>query len=221
MFFYCIAMAVASQPNKLKLRGVPCKAAAASLAIKKGKGRDCKLLFCEGHKKKLPTRPKVNKGSHDPDHCLMQKGSICSRKTEDSTLHKHVPQVWNTAFEANVAMPIRLQSTLKKVSGHFNHCLQTMECFYQDNGLLSCVQYGEGWATIFLDCPVSATSVLECQSCSNTMMTDDTLPECSSCSICTTSMVYDCSNLVDGSCVMLDCDSICGDGDGDGGVVGK
>ena len=91
--FYCAATAVASHPDKLKLHGVPHKAAAASLAIQKGKGRASKLLFHEGHKKKLPAPLKVREDPlHDPDRRLMQKGSIRGGKMEDSTQRKRFPQ---------------------------------------------------------------------------------------------------------------------------------
>jgi hypothetical protein len=130
----------------------------------------------------------------------------------------------NTAFEANIAMPIRLQRMTKKTSGDSNRRLQTVECFEQDNGLLACVQYdlpGESWATVFEDCPVSAATVLECQSCSVVFPTaDDTLPECNSCSVCSNTVAYDCSNLAEGDCVIQDCDSICTASDGAEGDAG-
>jgi hypothetical protein len=196
-FFYFVATALASQPDKLKLYGVPRKAAAASLAVQKAKGKANKLLFHEGHKKKLPPPPKVKKEFHDPDRRLTQEGSIRGGNKEVSTQHKRSLQDWNAAFEANVAMPIRLQNMMKKASGDSNRRLQTaeVECFYQDNGLLTCVQSdfpGEGLATVFLDCPTDATSFSECQSCAIVVTADDTPneidlendPQCLSCGLC-------------------------------------
>ena len=104
-FFYFVATAMASQPDKLKLYGVPRNAAAASLAVQKAKG----------------------------------KASIRGGNKEVSTQHKRSLQDWNTAFEAHVTMPIRLQSMMKKASGDANRRLQTVECYEQDNGLLACV----------------------------------------------------------------------------------
>jgi hypothetical protein len=217
--FSFVATALASQPDKLKLDGVPRKAAAASLAVQKAKGKASKLLFHEGHKKNLLTPPKVKKdSSHDPDRRLTQEGSIRGGKMEDSTQHKQSLQDWNTAFEAHVAMPIRMQSMMKKASGDSNRRLQTVECILQDNGLLACVQSdfpGEGLATVFLDCPTDASSVVECQSCAIVVTADDTPnaidlendPQCLSCGICPDALEWDCSNLFDeGDCIIADCD---------------
>jgi hypothetical protein len=132
-----------------------------------------------------------------------------------STQHKRSLQDWNAAFEAHVAMPIRLQSTMKKTSGDSNRRLQTVEveCFEQDNGLLECVAEdfpGEGVTTVLIDCPTNITSVAECQSCSIIYTAADSLTECSSCSICSdtenNNVAYDCSNLFEGDCVIADCD---------------
>jgi hypothetical protein len=150
-----------------------------------------KLLFNEGHKKSLAAPFKtqhmeVKRDSDDPDRRLAKDGSIRGGKTEDSAKRKRQLQDWNTAFEANVAMPVRLKSMMKKTSGDPNRRLQTPECTEQDNGLLACVQDGypwEGAAVVFLDCPVSATSVLECQSCGILATADDTLPECNAPSV--------------------------------------
>ena len=111
---------------------------------------------------------------------------------------------------------------MKKTSGLSR--FSTVECFEQDNGLLACLAEdfpGEGLATVFLDCP---TDVAECQSCSIVVTADSTPneidlqndPQCQSCSICSDTIAFDCSNIAEGSCVMQDCDGTCTPSDGAG-----
>ena len=185
-------------------------------------------------RKKLPAPLKVKEDPpHDPDRRLVQKGSIRGGKMEDSTQRKRFPRDWNTAFEANVAMPVRLQSTMTKISGHSNRRLQTVEveCFEQDSGPLACVAEdfpGEGLATVLIDCPTDATIVADCQSCSIVVTADNTPteidlandPQCQSCSPCYDTVAYDCSNLAEGDCAMQDCNGICTPSDGEGGGGG-
>jgi hypothetical protein len=80
-FFYCIATAWASQPDKVKLYGVSRNAAAAASRTP------------QGHMKSLPapikTRTiKVKKDSDDPDRHLTQKGSIRGEQTDDHVQRK-------------------------------------------------------------------------------------------------------------------------------------
>ena len=190
------------------------------ISIAAPQGTASQLHFREGHKKSLSTpfktlkitKIKVEDDSDDSDRHLAKEGSIRGGKMEDSFQHKPSLQDWNTAFEANIAMPVRLQSIIKETSGASNLRLQTAACFEQDNGLLACVldgYPGEGASAIFLDCPVSVTSVFECQSCTIMATVDSTSPLCNSCDICSDTVAYDCSNLFEGDCVTVDCNGNC------------
>lgn len=269
-FVYCVGTAVAVQPDKVKLNGVPRSAAATtSRTIEMGKkgqpipkglvtlvqpsdeqdfhvaigapqGRARKLLFNERDKNNLPTplktqNIKVKKDSDDPDRRLTREGNIRGGKTEDSTRRKRSLQDYNTAFEADVTMPIRLQSMMKKTSADSNRHLMTVICGSNANGqewccvfisneLVSCYSSSspeEGMETLFWNCPYSGSvEFSECQSCDivpeNRTTDDDDLenePHCLSCSICSDGTVtydaYDCSNLLEGDCVIMDCAGNC------------
>ena len=95
-----------------------------------------------------------------------------------------------------------------------------VECFPQDDGLMSCLQeaYPEkGFAAIFLECPATASSVLDCPKCAIIFTDDDTpneidfanYPLCTGCTVCENTVAYDCSNLREDSCVIQDCDGTC------------
>ena len=175
----------------------------------------------EEHKKSLSTtfktlnitKIKVENDSDDSDRHLAKEGSIRGEKMELSAQYKPSLQDRNTAFEADIAMPVRLQSTMKKTSGASNRHLQTAACTEQDNGLLACVLVGypaEDVSTVLLDCPVDVSDVSECGSCAIVVTADDSLPQCSSCYICSDSNVaFDCSNIADGECSEMDCDGNC------------
>jgi hypothetical protein len=56
--FYFLATAVASQPDKLKLYGVPSKAAAASLAIQKDRAKLASYSSTRNTRKNFPRLPR-------------------------------------------------------------------------------------------------------------------------------------------------------------------
>jgi hypothetical protein len=216
------------------------------VAIGAPQGRARKLLFNERDMKNLPTllktqNIKVKKDSDDPGRRLTQEGNIRGGKTEGNAQRKRSIQDWNTAFEADVTMPIRLQSMMKKTSGDSNRHLESVLCtlepdglfwccgFYFDQDSLACVVFDSpvvGVETYFLDCPYTTSyyvsvELSECQSCAivatNTTVDDETdlanEPHCQSCSICSNDTVtyaaYDCSNLLEGDCVVMDCAGNC------------
>lgn len=123
----------------------------------------------------------------------------------------------DTDFVADVAAPVLLGNKLRKASdGNSNRRLQTAECFTLDDGSLACVQEdfpGDGFSTVFLDCPVSSPTVLDCLSCTILgglgEVDPANAPQCSSCSLCSDSIAFDCSNIGEGTCIRRDCAGNC------------
>lgn len=191
-FFYCIATAWATQPDKVKLYGVSRNAAAAASRTP------------QGHMKSLPapikTRTiKVKKDSDDPDRRLTQKGSIRGEQMDDHVQRKR------SLEDAQVYCQFSANGDLSFC------CVGTV-----DYGILCYVvdSPAEGLDTVFLNCPSPPSIQLsECQSCAIYVVgVDDAIdpendPQCQSCSICVDAVdnngtvAYDCSNLPEGESV--------------------
>ena len=101
----------------------------------------------------------------------------------DSAQCKWSLQDWNIAFQANVAMPVWLQSTMKKTSFGPNHCL-LQKCIELDNVFLSCGFEdvpADCFTTLFVNCDANS---VQCQCCTIFVNIDDSCPQCHSCTIC-------------------------------------
>jgi hypothetical protein len=75
----------------------------------------------------------------------------------------------------------------------------------------------KGFSTVFLECPETASTILECARCEIIMTDEGTLNEidlanksqCTSCTVCQNTAAFNCSNLVKGDCAIQDCHGIC------------
>ena len=95
-------------------------------------------------------------------------------------------------------------------------------CQEDDTGSLFCVledSPADNWLTVFLDCPATTTNALQCGSCA--ILPPDGTPleidlvnddQCSSCTVCSERVSWDCSNLDSGDCSVRDCSGICSSG---------
>ena len=82
-------------------------------------------------------------------------------------------------------------------------------CSEMEDGSLVCHQQGypaDGFNVNF-SCPAFASSPADCTSCTITAP-DGTTP-CNGCSMCSDKVVFDCSNVLEGDCVMMDCTGKC------------
>jgi hypothetical protein len=214
-FFYCAATAVASQPVKLALgkfqkgkkgllqgRVQPAHKKDVHVALKDGAG---KLLF-KGAPLKTATI-KIKKDPHDSDRRLAKEGSIRGRDIIDSvprerTLHDLKK---NSAFEANVVVPLQFQGKSEKTSGGSGRRLQ--EDFYcepLDDGSLACCQDNLP-STDFMLCLICPADVVDATDCYDCAILSDVGEMCDSCTMCSDTVAYDCSNIVEDA--IQDCDS--------------
>jgi hypothetical protein len=240
-FFYCAATAVASQPVKLPLqdfqkgrRGLlqgrvqPIPKKAVHVALKDGAG---KLLF-----KGAPLKPETIKIKKDPnsDRRLAKEGSIRGGDIIDSvprerTLHDLKK---NSAFMANVVMPVQFQGKLEKTLGGSGRRLQIdLYCDPTDDGSLTCCALDVPFPStaMCLTCPSDTIETDDISACYECAIFDESGEFCNSCSMsCADTEVsvasWDCSNLSNDECAIVDCDGNCnrygGGGGGGGGTSG-
>lgn len=89
----------------------------------------------------------------------------------------------------------------------------TAQCRRNDNGDRVCIQENfpaPGFRTAFANCPSDATSVTECGSCGIAppgYQSGGSL--CTSCSVCSNTVAYDCANVATGTCTRHDCSGNC------------
>jgi hypothetical protein len=118
---------------------------------------------------------------------------------------------------ADVAAPILLANKLSKAPGNDPRRLQTAECVVLDDVSVGYVQVGfpgDGFYTVFVDCPIDSPTVLDCLGCaifgsSGGEIDPSTDPTCLDCSLCFDSLAYDCSNIGEGNCVAQTCSGAC------------
>jgi hypothetical protein len=90
-------------------------------------------------------------------------------------------------------------------------------CFETDQGNIGCGIAGDGYVTIFFNCPTDFSSPGDCATCQTLVddLTPDDLtdnPICLSCTTCPTgssASEHDCSNEISTGCVFLDCNGAC------------
>jgi hypothetical protein len=220
-FFYCAATAAASQHVKLALgefqKGRKRHKKDVHVALKDGAG---KLVF-EGAPLKTETI-KIKKDPHDLDRRLTQEGSVRGGEIIESlprerSLHDLKK---NSAFVANVVMPVQFQGKLEKTSGGSSRRLQDdFYCESLDDGSLACCQDNMP-STDFVLCLICPADVVEAADCYACGIISDDGEMCDSCTMCSDTVAWDCSNIATGECAITDCNSCLGENDGGGGGGG-
>lgn len=213
------------------------KSLSSPYSLKHGGGDDAKkkaLGFKKSNGQKVSPPPDLKtklepqdiklKADSDGDRRLEDKNIGGSQKDETKGNLKGLRGIKaDTNFMADVAAPVLLANKLSKTPGNDpRRRLQTAECFVQDDGSLACVQLGfpgDGFYTVFVDCPVDSPTVLDCLGCaifgsSGGEIDPSTDPTCLDCSLCFDSVAYDCSNLGEGDCVAQTCSGACTASDG-------
>lgn len=207
--FYFAATAVALQPGKVELHGVP-RNAVAFRTLQKGKRDKPNLKGLDSLVK--TEKIKVKKDFNDSDRRLAQKGSIRGGNKKDSIQRERSLQGLNNkiAFAADVSMPVQLQGMSEKASGGSNRRLEDTPCNTNADGSLTCrwEDYPKEGFHIVVSCPASATALSDCSTCA--IASDYNADECSSCVICSdTFAAFDCSNIDEDECAIVDCDGNC------------
>jgi hypothetical protein len=90
-------------------------------------------------------------------------------------------------------------------------------CFETDQGNVGCGIVGDGYVTVFFNCPAGFSGPGDCATCQT--LVDDLTPDdftdnpiCRSCTTCPTgssASEHDCSNEISTGCVFLDCSGVC------------
>jgi hypothetical protein len=239
--FFCAATAVA-QPGNVMLHGVPLNAVdfrtlqkgkedqptpkglvspvqptdeeAVHVALKDGAR---KLLF-----KGAPLKTENFNVKKDPDESnrrLAKEGSIRGGDIIDSVPREQSVHDLkkNSAFVANVVMPVQFQGKLEKTSGGSSRRLQDeYTCDPLDDGSLACCALNipsPGWGICFI-CPPDTVETDDLNACSACAIVNENAETCNSCSTTCTDTAYslaswDCSNLSNDECAKVDCDGNC------------
>lgn len=97
-------------------------------------------------------------------------------------------------------------------------------CIKTDDGIIACGIRGDGFFTLFFNCPSTLSGPTDCSDCETIITLNDPTPDtvldnpiCTSCSVCPVGSFsptqHDCSNELISGCITLDCNGMCNSGD--------